>query len=589
MAKIKTQSAFVIYSRLFKYIRGFWLPLIIALAAGMVYSGIDAWFVYFLKPLLNKGLVKHDPHFLALAPLLVPLVFMLRGLASFLSNYNIASVSRNIIMRLRQDIFAHLQKLPASFYDHSSSGQILSVILYNVEQVANASADVLATAIQAIFLIAGLLIVMVGISWKLSLMYFIIIPSITVIMRITSVRVRKLSLSIQQSMANLTHAAEENIESYKVVRTFNGEEHEIEKFNAIAKMNRQREMKVVTARSLSVSSVQLVAALALSVTLYVAMLDVSHSLLSPGGFVALIAAMLALLKPMKDLTTMQNKFHRGLAGAQSVFEFLDQKTEEDTGTLSLVRAKGKLELKHVGFSYQSEKVILQDISFDMQSGEVVALVGRSGSGKSTLTALLARFYGNFTGDILIDGQSIRNYRLADLRRQFAVVSQHINLFNDTIANNIAYGRFTETDEEDLIAAARTANALEFIEQLPNGMQTIVGENGIMLSGGQRQRIAIARAILKDAPFLILDEATSALDTESELYIQNALEKLMYNRTTLVIAHRLSTVEHANKIIVMDKGKIIETGRHKELLAKEGFYARLYRMQFKDLDTPVMEL
>jgi subfamily B ATP-binding cassette protein MsbA len=584
MAKPKpkrVENAFLVYSRLFGYIRQYWPALVIAMTASVIYSGIDAWFVHFLEPLLNKGLFKKDQGFLRMAPVLVLGVFLMRGLMSFFSNYNIASVSRSVIMRLRQDIFKHLQKLPASFYDHSTSGQIISIMLYSVEQVSNASADILTSAVQSFFLVVGLLFVMFTISWKLSLLYFVIIPVITVIMRYTSLRVRRLSLSIQDSIADITHHAEENVEGYKVVRAFGGQESEKTKFDKVTRVNRQREMKVVAARSWSVSSVQLVAAMALSLTLYIATMDISNSILSPGGFVALIAAMLALLKPMKDLTSMQNKLHRGLAGAQTIFELLDQPMEQDLGTKALERAQGKIEFRHIHFAY-SEKPVLKDVSFSVRPGETVALVGRSGSGKSTLVSLLPRFYANFAGEILLDDGSIHNYRLADLRRQFALVSQNVMLFNDTIANNIAYGRFDGVSEEEISAAAKAAYALDFIEQLPNGLHTLIGENGVLLSGGQRQRIAIARAILKNAPILILDEATSALDTESERYIQAAFEDLMKNRTTLVIAHRLSTVEHADKIVVLDKGHLVEMGTHKELLELNGAYSKLYRMQFKDV-------
>lgn len=579
--KKHVENALVIYKRLFTYVRRYWFSLVIAMLASMLYSGIDSWFVYFLKPLLNKGLVKKDQDFLAYAPFLVLGVFMLRGIASFFSNYNIALVSRNVIMRLRQDLFAHLQRLPARFYDHSTSGQVLSVMLYGVDQVANASADVLTTAVQSTFLIAGLLIVMFKISWKLSLLYFIVIPMIVVIMRITSKRVRRLSLNIQESISHLTHCAEENLEGYKVVRAFGGQEYEKDKFDKAARSNFRNEMKVVVARSWSVSTVQLVAAIALSTTLYVATLDISNSILTPGGFVAMIAAMLALLKPMKDLTTMQNKLYRGLAGAQTVFEMLDEKYEPDSGTKTLDRAKGHIEFSHVNFAYEANKPVLNDIHFSVQPGEIVALVGRSGSGKSTLVSLLPRFYSEFSGDIRLDGTSIQDYQLKSLRKQFAMVSQNVTLFNDTIANNIAYGRFDEVSEAEIIAAAKAAYAFDFIQQLPKGIHTLVGENGVLLSGGQRQRIAIARALIKNAPILILDEATSALDTESERYIQAALDDLMRHRTTLVIAHRLSTVEHADKIIVMDHGRIIEMGNHQELLARDGSYAKLYRMQFKD--------
>ncbi len=574
-------NALTVYKRLFTYVRHYWPALLIAMLASMLYSGIDAWFVYFLEPLLNKGLVQKNPQFLTWAPWMVLGAFALRGVANFFSTYNIASVSRNVIMRMRQDMFAHLQRLPARFYDHSTSGQLLSVILYSVEQVANASADVLTTAVQSSCYVLGLLIVMFKMSWKLSLLYFVIIPCIAVIMRYTSLRVRRLSLSIQESMADITHRTEENIDGYKVVRAFGGENYEKEKFNKAVRVNRQREMKIVAARSWSVSTVQLVAAIALSITLYVATFDISDSVLSPGGFVAMIAAMLALLKPMKDLTSMQNKLYRGLAGAQTVFELLDQPPESDAGEKSVQRVQGKIDFKHTGFAYADDKPVLTDINFSVQTGEVVALVGHSGSGKSTLVSLLPLFYADFSGDILLDDVSIRDYRLQDLRRQYSLVSQHVTLFNDTIANNIAYGQLNDVDEAVIWDAAKAAFIDDFIQQLPHGLQTLVGENGVLLSGGQRQRIAIARAVLKNAPVLILDEATSALDTESERYIQAALENLKRHRTTLVIAHRLSTIEHANKIVVLGHGRVLEIGAHQELLAQDGAYAKLYKLQFKD--------
>lgn len=576
---VKIENAALLYKRLLGYIRHYWFALLIAMIASLLYSGIDSWFVYSLEPLINKGLVEKNREFLHWAPIIVMLVFILRGLVSFFSNYSIAIVSRSVIMRFRLDIFNHIQRLPAQYYDNATSGQVISILLYSVEQIANASADVITTALQSFFLIVGLLIVMFSISWKLSLLYFIIAPIIVVIMRFTSKRIRRLSLTIQQSMAEITNRTEENVNGYKVVRTFGGQESEIAQFNKITDVNRLREMKVVATRSWSMAGVQLIAAFALSFTLCIVMLDTTHSMLSPGGFVTLIASMLALLKPIKDLTSMQNKLYRGLAGAQTVFELLDQPAEKDTGTLELKRAQGKIEFKDVSFCYQADKPVLRYIHFTVNPGEIVALVGRSGSGKSTLASLLPRFYSHFTGSILLDSIPTTDYSLAHLRRQFAIVSQHIILFNDTIANNIAYGTWNATSS-DIREAAKAAYALDFIEQLPQGFDTQIGENGVLLSGGQRQRIAIARAILKNAPILILDEATSALDTESERYIQKALDALMRNRTTLVIAHRLSTVEHADRIIVLDQGQLVESGQHDELLMQQGHYAKLYQMQFE---------
>ncbi len=586
----KVANAFHLYVRLLGYVRRYWVALVVAMLGSMAFSGVDAWLVFSFKPLLNKGIIAKNHEFVETAPFILMAAFIFRGIASFFSNYYIASASRSVIMSIRQDLFGHLQRLPARYYDHNSTGQVLSTLLYAVDQVANASADVLTSAIQAMFLMTALLVGMIKTSWKLTLLYFAILPLVVFVMRFTSVRIRRLSLEVQNSIGNISHNAEENIEGYKVVRAFEGQEHEAYKFNKATRINRQREMKVVVTRSVSVSIVQFIMAGAIALTLYIALMDTGASLLTPGGFVAMLIAMFALLKPMKDLAFVQNKLYRGLAGAQKVFELMDEKPEVDTGTKALERASGAIEFSQVNFKYNDEhnKHVLDDISFKINPGEIVALVGRSGSGKSTIVSLLPRFYNDYTGDITLDNVSVRDYHLKDLRRQFALVSQNVTLFQDTVRNNIAYGRFADVTDAEIREAAKAAHALEFIEKLPKGFDSQIGENGVLLSGGQRQRIAIARAVLKNAPILILDEATSSLDTESERYIQAALDELMKTRTTLVIAHRLSTVEHANKIIVMDDGKIIETGNHQELLAQNGHYARLYRMQFKDV-SPMMEV
>lgn len=586
-----TGDSMALYRRLTTYSRQYWPWLVMAVAANMAYSGIDALFTYLMKPLLDKGFVQPDPTFLKWIPLVIIVLFALRSLMNLAGDYTMAKVSRSIVVKFREAIFNKLLHLPCRHFDQESSGQLLSLIVYNTTQVSSACTDALTQFVQSGFLALSLLVVLFTLSWKLSLLLLVTGPVVAVAVKLSSTRLRNLSRKSQDSMADIAHVAEEAIEGYRVVRIFGGEAYEMKKFYKAIKSSMTRELKIIVTKAAGTSSVQMVGVLVLALVIYVATskLGIDHQL-TAGGFTAMIAAILALLKPVKDLTTLNVQIQKGLAGAETIFEMLDKPDERDDGHYETPRVKGSIELSQVSFSY-SEAVgpVLHDISFNIRPGQVVALVGRSGSGKSTIASLLPRFYDITQGHIRIDGVDLFDYRLKNLRQQFALVSQHVSLFNDTIANNIAYGRLgEEVSAEQIRIAAKAAHAMEFIDQLPEGLNTLIGENGILLSGGQRQRLAIARAILKDAPILILDEATSALDSESERIIQEALEAVMKDRTTLVIAHRLSTIEAADHIVVMDAGRIIEQGTHQQLLAQRGYYTKLYEMQFQSTSPVVAE-
>jgi ATP-binding cassette, subfamily B, bacterial MsbA len=569
---------FYTYRRLLAYVQRHWVWFLLGIIGTVFLASTDAALIWFLKPLLNKGFVAKDLHFIRYLPLILIVAFLIRGLANFSSGYCLARVARSTVMSIRQDVLAKLLRLPATFYDNTTSGQLLSTIIYNVEQVANASTDALITLVQESAFIIGLIIIMLMASWQLSLLFFITVPTMIWIARYSSQRMRGLNKAVQDSMSELTQVAEEVIDGYKVIRTFGGEHYETEKFQQLLARNRFRELKVVVTNSLASTGVQLIAGGIVIVTIYLATSHLTH--ITAGGFASMVSAMLLLLKPMRNLAAVNSIIQRGLTAANSIFSLLDEKPERDEGRRTLARVQGALEYREVSFSYVPKQPVLQEINFKVNPGETIALVGRSGSGKSTLVSLLPRFYDSYSGKILIDDVDIRELKLRELRNHFALVSQHVTLFNDSIAHNIAYGQqLSHVSDAMILRAAKAAHAMEFIQQLPEGLNTLIGENGVLLSGGQRQRIAIARALLKNAPFLILDEATSALDTEAERHIQAALEELMHNRTTLVIAHRLSTVEKASKILVLDAGCIVETGTHQELLEKNGYYAKLYSMQF----------
>ena len=566
----------LLYRRLLSYVKPFWPILLLGIFANILYSAIDAGLTYMMRPFLDKGFIDVDMTFVKKIPLIILLGITIRGLVSSAGSYCMTWVARSVVKVLRQRVFAHIIRLPADYYDEATSGQLLSKILYDVEQVAQVSADALTDFVQNTCLVIGLLTVMMVICWQLSLMFLLTVPFVGLIVSYTNKRVRRISHKVQKSMGEVTEIAGEAIEGYRVVRIFGGESHEVTKFNQATETSRKNDMKVAVTKVMNVAGVQFVIAVGIALIILAAIKLATVITITAGAFLAIIAAMFQLIKPMKTLTTLNAAIQRGLAGAESVFNLLDKATEPDQGKKIVQKVRGDLVFDKVSFAYRRGQQVLHEVSISVAAGETVALVGHSGSGKTTIASLIPRFYELSQGRILLDGESIQELTLASLREQIALVSQHVTLFNDTMANNIAYGCF-DVSREQIIHAAKLAFAHEFIVRLPSGYDTKIGENGVLLSGGQRQRLAIARAILKDAPLLILDEATSALDSESERYIQSALEQVMKTRTTLVIAHRLSTIKRANKIIVMNQGRVVEQGSHQQLLALEGHYAQLYQL------------
>ncbi len=571
-----------IYRRLLGYVLPFWQIFTLAILGMVVYALTQPAFAALVKPLLDKSFVQHDPRTIRLIPMLVIGLFVLRGLAGFLATYFISWVGRSVIKSLRGQAFSKLLRLPTRYYDNNSSGMLISKLTYNIEQVAEATTNAITVIIRDGLTILGLIGLMFYLSWILSIFILVIGPLIALLVRYVSGRFRRYSAHIQDSMGSVTKASEEVISGHRVIKLFGGIRHEAAKFEQVNERNRYLNMKLMLVNAGSSPIIQLIAGVGMALVIYIATLPSMLQTVSVGTFGAFLSAMLLIMAPLKHLTDINAPLQKGIAAGQSIFELLDEESEVAGGGLTLTRARGTLEFRELSFAYTPVKgEVLKQVSFTARAGETLALVGRSGSGKSTLASLVPRFYDPTAGAILLDGHDIRDYRLSDLREQIALVSQDVVLFNDSIRNNIAYGTLAERSEREIRMAAEAAHAMEFIEFLPQGLETMVGDRGVLLSGGQRQRIAVARALLKDAPLLILDEATAALDTESERHIQAALEQLMHARTTLVIAHRLSTVERADRIIVMDRGRIIESGRHAELLAHNGHYAMLYRMQFSE--------
>jgi subfamily B ATP-binding cassette protein MsbA len=574
-----------LYLRLLGYVKPYWRAFAVSILGTVVTAATEPLLPALLKPMLDGTFVHKDDTVIKWAPILILVIFFVRGVAGFASTYAIGWVGNKVVMDLRDVMFRKLLSLPTRFYDDHATGNLISKLTFDVTQVTTAATNVITVSLRDSIIIVGLLGWLFYLNWKLTLLSLVMVPVIAFIIRTLNARLRNASRDSQRAMGDITQVIEESVTAHKVVKLFGGQQYENGRFNERTNWVRRHIMKQAAAAAANVPIVQMVAALALSVIIYIATVQSKNDETTVGGFLSFITAMLMLTAPLKRLTGVSEYLQRGLAAAESVFELLDTPGETDTGRTAMGRARGQIGFEHVSLSYRDDgRLALRDICLEIPAGQVIALVGASGSGKSTMANLVPRFYAPSGGRITLDGHDLADLTLTSLRANIALVSQEVVLFNDTVAANISYGQMREVPEAEIIAAAQAAHAMEFIRDMPQGLQTLVVEKGVRLSGGQRQRIAIARAILKNAPILILDEATSALDSESERHVQAALETLMQGRTTLVIAHRLSTIEKADRIVVLQKGQIVETGTHRELLVKGGVYAQLHRIQFEWQET-----
>ena len=595
------QSDLAIYGRLLKYVLPMWVMFLFSVLGFSIFSGVQvllADMMQLIVDYIGGNMVKGDGGLSAKVMwalggddfvlsdarlwivVMMVILGVVRGLGYFAGNYFIAIVSHSLVHNLRCELFQKMLHMPSSYYDHNSSGMMISKITFNVEQVTGAAVNATKVVLREGTFAIGLIIFLLYANWKLTMVFFLALPVIAITVYWVGKRFRKISKSIQNAMGEVNQVTNESISAYREIRLYDGVSYEKKRFDDASRRNRSRNIKMAFYNAISPSVIQFPVVLATGVLVWIA-LGLGGEM-SPGAFVAYLSAALFLPKPMRQLADVSSTIQKGLAAAQDIFEFIDTDQEKDTGTYVSKTTKGDIEIKDLSFAYTpgGDKV-LRDVSLRVGAGQSLALVGLSGSGKSTLVSLISRFYDHSEGEILIDGVDVRDYTLENLRDKMALVTQQVTLFNDTVFNNIAYGKMAGSSRAQVRAAAEAAHAIEFIDKLPNGLDTIIGEDGVMLSGGQRQRLAIARAFLKDAPILILDEATSALDNRAESHIQQAMEEVMKGRTTIVIAHRLSTIEHADHIVVMEAGQVMEQGNHADLLALNKRYAQLYNKNFEE--------
>jgi len=576
------QNSAALYARLLGYVKPLRTYFLLGVLGFVIYSASSIQFFDLLQELVDTigNNLSVSPAQRLGIPLTLIMIVAARGLGGFIGSYYLAYIANTVVHRLRTQLLARFIGLPSAWFDRNTAGHLVSTVTFNVTQVSTAVSDALTVILREGLFLLGLIGFLLYVNWKLTLLFVGVTPIISLVVLYASKKFRKHSSRIQISMGDVTHILSETLKGMKVIKTFGAEQQVTDRFNASSERNLQQNLKLAMVDAISTPVVQVVVASALSLLLWLAMSPGILEQMSPGDFVAYVTAAGSMLKPIRQLTKINAVVQKGLAAAQSIFVLLDEPPEQDEGTRTVDRVTGRVVFDHVSFAYGEDRgPVLSDVSLSCAPGEVIAIVGKSGAGKSTLVNLIPRFYQHSAGQITIDDIPVEALSLQSLRRQIALVSQQVVLFNGSVRDNIAYGDLQGASDDEVRTALASANALQFVEQLDNGLDTLIGDDGFLLSGGQRQRLAIARALLKDAPILILDEATSALDTESEKAIQSALEHLMTGRTTFVIAHRLSTIESASRIIVLDQGRVVESGTHESLLAAGGHYRHLHQMQF----------